>query len=443
MSLWNSGDSLTPSTLNRKASSGLSSAITSGWNVFNVRDYGALGIGTDDTASVQAAVDAAISANGGTVLFPAGAYRITSAIQFGVGVRCVGTAWDTSIGTTGSVIVAAFSGYAFKPKTALVGAINVTGVVFENLKVHGDTGTAAAPGAIDLTSCAGACLRNVFYGTTGTPDSTGVAYLIASSGQVGGLNNVLDNTVAAHIGSALSCVGTTNQNNIYNLRSSSCSTGARLTGSHNILINPDLESSSMCGVEIGASGTENVIIGLNADANGTAFGILDSGTSNYVVGPHFSSLGTNANYGTGTVVLDSVNGSQHPSVLSVNTMGGVSGITVAVGGLRVLAPGTVILPDGTSTSPAIAFSNDTTLGFWRTGSGTIASSYGTLDVSSGGLALNRVAFSSGTTAQSASTAKVGQGQVLFSVLSLTTNGAALYFRSGNSTYVWPSSGVIG
>ncbi len=52
-------------------------------------------------------------------------------------------------------------------------------------------------------------------------------------------------------------------------------------------------------------------------------------------------------------------------------------------------------------------------------------------------------FSSGTTAQSASTAKVGDGQFIISVLSLTTNGAALYYRSGNSTWVWPSSGAIG
>ena len=51
--------------------------------------------------------------------------------------------------------------------------------------------------------------------------------------------------------------------------------------------------------------------------------------------------------------------------------------------------------------------------------------------------------SSATTAQSASTAKIVNGQLIFSILSLTTNGAALYYRSGNSTYVWPSSGAIG
>jgi len=52
-------------------------------------------------------------------------------------------------------------------------------------------------------------------------------------------------------------------------------------------------------------------------------------------------------------------------------------------------------------------------------------------------------ISSATTNQSASTAKVLAGQLIFSILSLTTNGAALFYRSGNSTFVFESSGVIG
>jgi hypothetical protein len=59
------------------------------------------------------------------------------------------------------------------------------------------------------------------------------------------------------------------------------------------------------------------------------------------------------------------------------------------------------------------------------------------------LTANKFFFSSSTTAQSASTVKVADAQLIISVLSLTTNGAAIYFRSGNSTYVWPASGTIG
>jgi len=45
---------------------------------FNVKTYGAVGNGSkDDTAAIQAALDAATAAKGGTVYFPAGTYMVT------------------------------------------------------------------------------------------------------------------------------------------------------------------------------------------------------------------------------------------------------------------------------------------------------------------------------------------------------------------------------
>jgi len=60
--------------------------------VFNVRDYGALGDDSnDDTAEIQAAVDAAEANGGGTVFIPKGTYKITSEIlNNSNGVRIVG-----------------------------------------------------------------------------------------------------------------------------------------------------------------------------------------------------------------------------------------------------------------------------------------------------------------------------------------------------------------
>ncbi|MFC0708345.1 glycosyl hydrolase family 28-related protein, partial [Azorhizophilus paspali] len=45
---------------------------------YNVKDFGALGDGvSDDRAAIQAAIDAAYAAGGGTVYLPAGEYRVS------------------------------------------------------------------------------------------------------------------------------------------------------------------------------------------------------------------------------------------------------------------------------------------------------------------------------------------------------------------------------
>jgi hypothetical protein len=51
-----------------------------GW--FNVMDYGATGDGsTDDTAAIQATIDAATAAGGGVIYFPPGIYLVSGALQ--------------------------------------------------------------------------------------------------------------------------------------------------------------------------------------------------------------------------------------------------------------------------------------------------------------------------------------------------------------------------
>jgi hypothetical protein len=57
-------------------------AVSSGFGIYNVKDYGALGDGaTNDTAAIQTAVDAASTAGGGTVYFPAGTYKVTNSTE--------------------------------------------------------------------------------------------------------------------------------------------------------------------------------------------------------------------------------------------------------------------------------------------------------------------------------------------------------------------------
>src|SRR6478609_2762328 len=69
------------------------------------QDYGATGNGTtDDTAAIQAALNA-VSANGSTVFFPPGTYKITSALTATVnGTQIVGNGWGSQILYDGSVV---------------------------------------------------------------------------------------------------------------------------------------------------------------------------------------------------------------------------------------------------------------------------------------------------------------------------------------------------
>ena len=62
---------------------------------FNVEDYGAVHDGvTDDTAAIQAAINAAHDAGGGTVWLPGGVYIIGGALQNGITCTVAGVDYD-------------------------------------------------------------------------------------------------------------------------------------------------------------------------------------------------------------------------------------------------------------------------------------------------------------------------------------------------------------
>src|SRR6266545_4800162 len=64
---------------------------------YNVKAYGAVGDGTtDDTTPIQNAINAANTAGGGTVIFPAASYKITAALTVPLGVRLVGAGSNKS-----------------------------------------------------------------------------------------------------------------------------------------------------------------------------------------------------------------------------------------------------------------------------------------------------------------------------------------------------------
>ena len=69
-----------------------------GLGIYSAQAYGATGNGTtDDTASIQAALNAAYAAGGGTVYLPTGNYLISSKLLLQTGVRLTGDGYGSTI----------------------------------------------------------------------------------------------------------------------------------------------------------------------------------------------------------------------------------------------------------------------------------------------------------------------------------------------------------
>jgi hypothetical protein len=125
-------------------------------DVFNVKDFGALGDHShDDTAAIQAALNAALDNGGGVVYFPAGNYQITRTLEVGTGVRAgagaaltlLGAGGDTSF-NGGSIIEGSVHGYLLYISQRGWPVKSIQGLVFKNWAEFAFT-SAEAPGNPD------------------------------------------------------------------------------------------------------------------------------------------------------------------------------------------------------------------------------------------------------------------------------------------------------
>ena len=81
------------STIDAQRDTVLAEMLATALDAFNVKSFGATGDGTtDDTAEIQAAIDACEAAAGGWVYFPAGTYRITATLNVPGAVSIMGVA---------------------------------------------------------------------------------------------------------------------------------------------------------------------------------------------------------------------------------------------------------------------------------------------------------------------------------------------------------------
>lgn len=143
-------------------------------NGYNVQDYGAIGDGlTDDTAAIQAAIDAVEAVGGGTVRIPAGIYVVSSTITIddcGVNLVGDGGGWAQSGSTAerGSSATRIKWGGGASPVikfTSVAGAEPRVGGGMEDILVDGNE---VATYGVQILSFRGLKFRGVFTFATVT-----------------------------------------------------------------------------------------------------------------------------------------------------------------------------------------------------------------------------------------------------------------------------------
>jgi hypothetical protein len=123
--------------------------ITQNLASVSIKNFGAAGDGvTDDTASIQAAINAQL--NGGMVSFPAGVYKTTSALTLKAGVSLSGYGATIQPATTGMTV------FSLSYSTATSCRFTVSGLAFDAQSVTGVTG-------ISLTFCKDITLRDLRF----------------------------------------------------------------------------------------------------------------------------------------------------------------------------------------------------------------------------------------------------------------------------------------
>lgn len=157
--------------------------------VYNVKDYGAAGDGvTDDTDSLQAAINAAGAAGGGIVYFPEGTYLTSDTLGLDDNVILMGAGWGS--------IIKADSGH----NKNILTSTDKTAIVIRDLKIDGNNANNdSTRSAILFTGCTNFTVSNVkiinMYGqsigvgTEGNPSSDGVIKHCKISG---GTSNHID-----------------------------------------------------------------------------------------------------------------------------------------------------------------------------------------------------------------------------------------------------------
>lgn len=207
------------------------------------QDYGAVGDGVaDDTTAIQNALNA-LTANGSTLFFPSGTYKITASLNATVtGTTIAGNGWGSQIQYDGNVVTP---------------AIKATGNIrcnIRDLRIS-QTNASHLGTALDISQCNTSVFERLLIdggGASGVAPLVGIL-LNASTCN----NNSINNCRVAYGGTnsiGINIIGSSNTNTVQDVRllpqgDTSGSSGIHINTAHsNVLIHPDVESANGNGV---------------------------------------------------------------------------------------------------------------------------------------------------------------------------------------------------
>lgn len=263
-------------TVTATGSSSTRSLATRFAQEFNVKDYGAIGDGTtNDVAAIQAAINAASSAGGGSVFLPTGTYLVNTECLLASNIRIHGD------GIKSNLIPG--SGFHASGSSGILGTLSsasYSNIVIENLCITGSStaSTGNSPGAHNIvikasTSLSSLVIRNV---TTQTAGACGVMILPT----VTGTDILIDGIEASNNASD-------------GIQASSVGTVGNLT-----IVNCNCNYNGRSGIDIGSDGSQ-ILISNNQCVGNATYGIYADGGQTPMT---FSSIIS------GNIVNGSVNG---------------------------------------------------------------------------------------------------------------------------------------
>jgi len=187
------------------------SASTKAAEIVSVKDFGATGDGTtDDTASIQAAIDYLQNASGGTVNFPAGTYVVSSTLTVGNGSTYSTTSSSSVLVGSGSKTFTVATGRTYTNGDAIV-IVNSSTIAMKGTITSYNSGTGAL--VVNITTYIGSGTLSSWTVSTLIPNtkapvrlagfgaSMGVGYATPNGG------TVLKSSVAGYVVRFNCCLG--------------------------------------------------------------------------------------------------------------------------------------------------------------------------------------------------------------------------------------------